>query len=227
VSTDANGLFTLSGYKGESLSLVPKKAGYAMASTNRFANYSRLFPDEERAHPDPSNPAVIKMWKLQGAEPLTGISKQYKLHYTDAPVYFDLLAGQIVPGGGDLKITVSRAPGIMSGRNPLDWSLRIEAVDGGLMDSSGRELVTYEAPETGYQPSEIFTFSTNAPNKWFEGFDQGFFVMSRSRQVFTKLGFSFTINYDPEDYMYLSFRGLASTNGSRNWEGDPNTLKPR
>jgi hypothetical protein len=225
--TDANGLFTIAGYKGESLSLVPKKAGYAIASTNRFANYSRLFPDQERPHPDPNNPVVIKMWRLRGPEPLTGISKQYKLRYTETPICFDLLAGQIVPGGGDLKITVSRAPGVISGRNPLDWSLRIEAVDGGLIDSSGREPVTYEAPETGYQPAETFTFSTSAPNKWFEGFDQGFFVMSRNRQVFTKLGLSFTINYDPDGFMYLSFRGLASTNGSRNWEGDPNTLKPQ
>jgi hypothetical protein len=95
------------------------------------------------------------------------------------------------------------------------------------MDSLGREPVTYEAPETGYQPSEKFTFSANAPNKWFEGFDQGFFVMSRNRQVFTKLGLSFTINYKPDDFMYVSFRGMANTNGSRNWEGDPNTYKPQ
>jgi hypothetical protein len=164
VASDAGGLFTISGYRGQDLNVAPSKPGYAIASTNRFANYSRLFSDEERVHPDPNNPVVIKMWKLQGAEPLTGISKQYKLHYTEAPIYFDLLAGQIVPYGGDLKITVSRAPGVMSGRNPLDWSLKIEAVNGGLMDSLGREPVTYEAPETGYQPSEKFTFSANAPN---------------------------------------------------------------
>jgi len=69
--------------------------------------------------PDQNNPTVIKMWKLQGAEPLVNINQHYKLHYTNAPINFDLLAGKIVPAGGDIKLTVTRSPGIMSGRNRL------------------------------------------------------------------------------------------------------------
>ena len=224
VASDAGGLFTISGYKGANLSLNPQKAGYALASTNGFANYSRLFPDEERAHPDPNNPVVIKMWKLQGAEPLVGLDHRYKLPYTDAPIYFDLLAGKVVSAGGDLKITVSRAPGVMSGRNRLDWGMQIEAVNGGLMDSAGLEATTYWAPTEGYQPTITIAFSTNA---WNGGFNRGFFVMSQGGQVYSKLGLTFTINQKPDDLMYLAFGGVASTNGSRNWEGDPNTLKPQ
>jgi len=226
VASDAGGLFTISGYRGQDLNITPKKPGYAIASTNRFANYSHLFSEEERMHPEANNRVVIKMWKLQGAEPLVQLDQKYKLSHSDAPIYFDLLAGKVVSAGGDLKITVSRAPGVMSGRDRLDWSVRIEAVNGGLMDSAGQEETTYWAPADGYQPGVTLTFSTNAPYAWAEGFNRGFFVMSRGGQVFSKLGVSFSINYNPEDPVYVAFGGVASTNGSRNWEGDPNTLKP-
>jgi hypothetical protein len=42
-TTDSNGLFTVSGFTGESLSVNPQKQGYALASTNGHATYSRLF----------------------------------------------------------------------------------------------------------------------------------------------------------------------------------------
>ena len=138
---------------------------------------------------------------------------------------FDLLTGQIVSAGGDIKITVTRPPGILSGRNRQDWSVRVEAVNGGLMDSGGQETVTYSAPESGYEPSDTFMFSTNAPYKWFEEFNQGFFLMSRNGQVYSKLGLSFRINRTPDDFMYVTFGGVANANHSRNWEGDANTMQ--
>jgi len=147
-----------------------------------------------------------------------GIDQHYKLHYTNAPINFDLLTGQIVPTGGDIKLTVSRSPGIMSGRNRLDWSVQVEAVDGGVMESGGQDAVTFAAPENGYLPSDTLIFSTNAPHKWFGLFNQGFFVMSRNGQVYSKIGLSFRINENQDDFMYVTFSGAASTNGSRNWE---------
>lgn len=216
VTSDASGLFQINHGKGESLGIMPQKPGYALATAGTEFRYTYL--DAHPYVPDAGNPTVIKMWKLQGAEPLAGIDQHYKLHYTNAPLNFDLLTGQIVPSGGDIKLMVSRSPGIMSGRNRLDWSVEVEAVDGGLMDSGGQEAVTYAAPESGYEPSMTFTFSTNAPYKWFGGFNQGFFVMSRNGRVYSKLGLSFRINDNPDDFMYITFGGIANTNGSRNWE---------
>jgi hypothetical protein len=224
VAADANGLFTISGYKGERLSAVPKKTGYALASRTGGGVYSELWAEEERAHPDPNNPVVIKMWKLQGQEPLASLDHKYRLAYTDAPICFDLLTGQIVPSGGDLKITVNRSTGVISARNRLNWDVRIEAVEGGVMDSTGSEETTYWAPTDGYQPAVTISFSTN---NWAESFSRGFFVTSRNGRVYSKLGLLFVINEKPDDQMYLTFGGIANTNGSRNWEGDPNTLKSR
>ena len=224
VISDANGLFNISGYRGESLSTVPEKAGYALASLNGGGFYTHLKPDQERVQSDANNPVVIKMWKLQGSEPLVPITHTYKLRYTDAPIVFDLLSGKVVGAGGDLKLTVSREDGVITGRNRLDWGVQIEAVNGGLMNAEGREAITYWAPAEGCQPRVSLHFSAKAPYKWAEGFNRGFFVMSRAGQVFSKLGISFSINYDPNGLLYVTLAGVANTNGSRNWESDPNMI---
>lgn len=221
VVSDANGLFTISEHRGADLSIVPKKDGYAIASTNRFVNYSRLFSEEERAHPDPNSPVVIKMWKLQGAEPLLPINKEYKLPYTQAPIHFDLLTGSVTPANGDITLTVSRVPNQAFPGNSEAWNVQVTAVDGGLMNSTDRERITYWAPTEGYQASSVVFFPTNTA-----GFTRGFFVISRNGQVYTKLRLSLRINEEFDGFMYLALGGVANTNASRNWEGDSNNYKP-
>lgn len=90
VTSDANGLFHIDYGKGEALGLVPSKEGYVLAAPSTYFKYSYMYPD--RYAPDPNNPTVIKMWKLQGAEPLVDIGQSYKIHYTNTPLYFDLVA---------------------------------------------------------------------------------------------------------------------------------------
>jgi hypothetical protein len=124
--SDGNGFFTISGYKGANLTIMPKKAGYALATTSTSFRYSQLQPGY--FVPDANNPTVIKMWKLQGAEPLVEINKTFKLPYTGAPIFFDLLTGNVVPAGGDLEVIVTRAPGIITGRSHVDWSIKLVPV---------------------------------------------------------------------------------------------------
>ncbi len=217
LSTDENGSFTINGHKGENLGIWITKGGYVMATTSTLFIYSYLWPESQRAHPDPNNPTVIKMWKLQGAEPLVSINQDYKLHYTSAPITFDLVAGKIVPTGGDVRITVNRPAGEVSEHNPQDWGFEIEAVDGGLIETSGKEeAVTFAAPENGYQPSDTLTASSNRHG--IGGIQQAFFVQSRNGQVYSKIGLSFGINETPDGFMDITFSGVANTNGSRNWE---------
>jgi hypothetical protein len=216
VMSDNNGVFTISGYKGANLVITPQKKGYALAMTGTSFRYSQLQPGY--FVPDANNPVVIKMWKLQGAEPLLSINQRYKFQYTATPINFDLLAGKIVPVGGDIQIVVSRSSGVVSGRTRQGWGVQVAAVDGGLMGADGQEGITFEAPENGYQPSTSLTMSTNAPYKWFGGVDQTYFLESRNAQVYSKVNFSITINQQPDDYVWVEFHGVANTNGSRNWE---------
>jgi hypothetical protein len=221
VSTDANGMFHIDHGKGESLGIAPSKEGYVVATSQTHFNYSHFMPKGEQYHPNPNNPTVIKMWKLQGAQPLIAINKQHKLSYTDKPVHFDLLAGQIVTSGGDIMITVNRSEGVVSSRTMQDWSVQVEAVDGGLVRTDiDKARATYILPEDGYQLHDMFIMSTNPPHKWFGGIDQMYFVRSRGGKVYSKVNVSVAINHNPGDPVWVEFRGSANPNGGRNFEAD-------
>jgi hypothetical protein len=210
--SDANGMFQIKDGQGESLGVMPKKEGYVLATTGTYFKYSYMYADHFT--PDPSNPTVIKMWKLQGAEPLVGINQNYKLHYTNTPINFDLLTGKIVPAGGDLKITVNRPGGIISQQHPQNWNIQAEVIDGGFIITSVAESrITYSAPESGYESNGTF-----ANNNGTDVVDQMFFLQSRNGQVYSKVRFSFRINDAADGIMYVTFSGVANTNGSRNWE---------
>lgn len=216
VVSDDNGFFTISGYKGANLTIMPKKAGYALATTGASFRYSQIEPGY--FVPDTNNPVVIKMWKLQGTAPLVEINKTFKLPYTGAPLFFDLLAGNVVPAGGDLEVIVTRAPGVMTGRNPVDWSIKLVPVNGGIMESDYHAAqVTFEAPADGYQESYFVQMNHDDPG-WFDNIQKVFFLTSRNGQIYSKLSFDFGINDDPNGTMWFQFKGVTSTNGLRNWE---------
>jgi hypothetical protein len=216
VLSDGSGFFTISGYKGEDLGIMPKKAGYALATTDTYFRYSQLQPGYFIS--DANNPTVIKMWKLQGAQPLVGINKIYKLPYTDAPIFFDLVAGKAVSVGGDLEIIVTRALGSITQRNHGDWSIELVPVNGGIIESDYQTAkVTFEAPTDGYQNSYLMQMNHDDP-AWFSNIQKEFFLTSRNGQVYSKFSFDFEINKDPNGLMWLQFKGVANLNGSGKWE---------
>lgn len=211
-ASDGNGMFQINGGKGESLSIMPKKEGYVLATTGTYYKYSYMYPD--RFSPDQNNPTIIKMWKLQGAQPLVNLGKNYKLRYTDAPINFDLVGGEIVSAGGDLQITVNRPSGEVSEHNPQSWSINFQVIGGGFIETSDTEWgVTYAAPESGYQSDGTFS-NNNGPDL----INKALFVVSRNGQIYSKLGLSLRINNTPDGLMYITFTGVANTNGSGNWE---------
>jgi hypothetical protein len=225
VVSDANGLFTISGYKGESLGIGVKREGYAWLSMNGSGVYSQLYPENQRAHPDPNNPVIIKMWKLQGAQPLTPIKQRYKFHFTNAPVNFDLLAGKIVTEGGDIAIKLTRSDGIVSEQTLQDWGVQISALDGGLIEvPTSESRVTYELPDTGYQKTHNYLMSTNT-HSWHGGLNRTFFLRSRNGQIYGKLTCGISINRKPDDNVSVEFHGEINQAASRNFESDADAMK--
>jgi hypothetical protein len=216
VVSDGNGFFTISGYKGANLTVTPQKAGYALATTGTTFRYSQI--SLGYFVPDANNPTVIKMWKLQGAEPLVEINETFKLPYTGAPIFFDLVTGNVVPAGGDLEVIVTRAPGVITQRNHGDWSIKLVPVNGGIMETDYHtSQVTFEAPADGYQDSYLVQMNHDDP-AWFDNIQKVFFLTSRNGQVYSKLSLDFKINDDPNGTMWFQFKGVANANSSRNWE---------
>ena len=54
LATDANGMFTVSGYRGKALGIWVTKKGYVMATTSTSFVYSHLWSEGERYNPDPT-----------------------------------------------------------------------------------------------------------------------------------------------------------------------------
>jgi hypothetical protein len=220
--SDAGGFFTLEGGVGESVELMPRKQGYALAATNNIQFYAQL-----RREPSGSNrPIILRMWKLQGAEPLSAFQGRYKLRAADTPLHYDFVT-QTLTTNGDLKITINRPPGIVSPAERPEWGVEIEGDQaGGLMEVTAKEwATTYWAPATGYQPNYVLLMSTNVPDQWSQTASRRFFVQSREGGVYTKLALNVSINLNPDDPLDLVLYGISNTNGSCNWEGDPSTLK--
>lgn len=223
--TDADGLFQLSAGVGESLELLPRKPGYALAATNTIAFYGSSKPDAERHHPDPNRPVMIKMWKLQGAEPLATLDGRYRVNPANGPVYFDFVTQTFDPTNGDIRITINRPSGVISPSERPDWSVELEGVYGGLMEVTAQEWGrTYWAPTDGYRSRQVLLMSTNAPGQWSQNADALYFVQTRDGGVYTKLSLKVAINLNPKDPVDLVLYGFSNTNGSCNWEGDPGTL---
>jgi hypothetical protein len=170
---------------------MPHKSGYVLATTGTSFNYSYMYADHFT--PDPNNPTVIKMWKLQGAEPLVDISKEYKPPFNNPPIFIDLIAGKVVPAGGDLEVVITRAAGSLSKRTPGDWSIEFMPVNGGIMESDYRAAqITFEAPIDGYQDNYLVQMNHDDP-AWHDGFDKEFFLKSRHGQF--KLPVHIIYNY--------------------------------
>lgn len=212
VKSDSSGSFTVPFYWGEMHSIMPAKEGYVVASTNTQFEYRQL---TNRVN---SWTNVIRMWKLQGAEPLAQIDAQIKLRYFDKPIVIDFLTGKVVAAGGDLKFKVTRSDGDLSRATPGLWSVEVSAIDGGILESDSENArVTFEAPSKGYKDVDVIEMRPD-DRRWSELVDRTFFVKSRNGQIYSRIYFSLSVNSRPAEPMWLTVRGVANTNGSRNWE---------
>jgi len=220
--SDAEGLFRFEAGIGETLELAPRKEGYALASTNTIAYYGPSKPEEERHHPDPNDPVIMKMWKLQGAEPLAAFETRFSLLLTQTPVYFDFVTQMLGSTNGDIKISLKRPQGIISTRDQPDWSVELETEEqGGLMEISSPDwTTTYWAPAEGYKRKQVLLVSASPPRQWSQDAHGLFFVQTRHGGVYTKLSLKVAINLNPDDPVELVLSGISNTNGSCNWEAD-------
>jgi len=219
VVSDANGFFKLDIGKGESLGIMPKRAGYILATTSTFFKYSHL--ESNPYIPDPNNPTTIKMWKLQGAEPLISFNfKAYILPTDGSPVEFNLETGQQVQNGGNLLIRLqsTNAPSV---RNEYNWQVSIQMADGGIIqDSSGPGLQNmFQAPETGYESEFDLNFQKNMQS-WMSRFNSGFYLKTQGDK-YGKLWLEIDTDVIKDATAYIILKGYLNPSGSRNLEIDP------
>lgn len=218
VQSDERGNFTITGRRGKSLALGASKPGYVMVATNSYFIYSHLWAESERHKPNPNEPTILRMHRLLGAQPLGKIDSTLRTTYTDEPFFFDVFLNRFSTEKGDLRIVVNRSSGTLNKQSPGEWSVTLEPVAGGLIESDIKTLrVTLEAPEAGYANLLVVSMKQDDP-AWFDNFRKAFFLKSRDGAAFSKFSFNFGINNKPDDEFSIQIRGVANLNGSRNWE---------
>ncbi len=208
--TDVQGLFHFLGLHGQGLGIELQKEGYyfdyMLASAQRPGNYL----------PAPSNPMVLTMWKLHGAEPMKHFDIVSPIPCDGTPARFDLLTGK-KSTNGDLTVSLTRNPlniDPMHRDKPFNWSVTFEVTNGGLVLNTN--LYPYEAPAEGYQSKMTFDFQTNSPI-WTVHFTPSLYFKARNGQVYGRITVNLTSNFQPPPTPF-SAKIYANPAGSRNLE---------
>jgi hypothetical protein len=219
VVADGNGLFKISGYRGQDISVVPEKNGYIPLEMKGIGNYSPvLYPEDQRAHPDPNNPVVIKMWKLQGGEHLIHFQTEIHVPIDGTPVNLDPQTGQI-SSSGDLIVQVKTvsAPNV---RQRYDWQATIQSINGGLISSSEEFEQMLKAPDTGYN-SEFDIAYTKDAKPWSTTFNGVFYFTCRGGSCYGKLGIEILSDAVKDGAVPVILNSYLNPAASRNLEIDP------
>jgi hypothetical protein len=219
--TDASGLFQFSGIKGESLNIMPEKAGYQIEG-HGLGLKGLNGPDTS-----PQNRAIYTMWKLKGPEPMRHQEFSTRKIEADGRTYtIDLMKNVITEGtntAGDILIQIKRPPQVKPREN-FDWSFAMTAIDGGFIEVTN-EIYLNEAPINGYQNRyQMDRYATNVVNYSTYSLyrtDRTFFLKSRGGQVY---GHFKITELDPayrDGAAALRIEFYLNPSRSRNLEFDP------
>lgn len=217
--SDANGLFEIHGGNGESLSVMPRKEGYTLAATTAGFRYSHFYP-ESRHVPNPSQPAVIEMWKLQGAERLIHFQTKAYVRLDGTPSTFDLQTGKRAESGGDIALAVESAA-VPDPMQQYAWKAKIRVEGGGLIlwQDVGFEKM-FVAPESGYEHEIVIVYQSGV-KPWSSRFNGTFYLRSRNGAAYGKLSVAIITDVVKNESVPVIVSGYVNPAGSRNLEVDP------
>lgn len=216
VTSDENGFFTISGYRGANLTLTPTAPGYVVATKETTFRYSQISPGF--FVPDAKNPTIVRMWKRQGAERLIHFQAQVHAPLDGTPVSYDLQTGQRVQSGGDIVIRVLSSPA-PSFRDKYDWQVKVDAVNGGLIHSEDDFNEMFQAPDVGYQPEFETNYWKNA-NTWATTFNETFYLSSRNGNCYGKVAIEILSDIVKDGQVAVILNSYTDPTTSRNLEVD-------
>jgi len=205
--TDAQGLFTFNDLHGVRFGAAFEKPGYEYNSklyTTWWDTYK----------PDPKNPMVFAMYKLQGAEPMVHSKIHDYIPCDGTEIPYDLLTGKRVANGG-LIVTFTRTPADIQTGKPFEWTLTLTVPGGGLTEI--HDPYPYEAPHGGYQETTTITTGP-APKTYTDSTNKTYYYKSADGK-YGRINVGLQADFQPPP---TSFDGSIYLNpsGSRNLEWD-------
>ena len=192
---------------------------------NRTGPSSFAFsPQYSEIHrPDPANPIVFHMWKKGPTESLVERDRSFRVRLDDNPIIVDLLTGKRQEGAatkGDLRLSLKRPAGLLYPRTPYDWEFRIDAIDGGIVETT--DVFPYRAPESGYEPGYKYALRTNMKIAGGASAVKKYYFRGRNGTFYASLDIEVNSAADssgePWGAFYIRYR--LNPHGSRNLEPD-------
>jgi uncharacterized protein YegP (UPF0339 family) len=219
IYSDQDGRFALLNQLGFNLGIKKiKKTGYEFTDVpnKSYANgttYSYLEGADIPKKITADSPVVLKGWKIEET-PQTyfqrdGVNYGFKSGETYTINFLNRGKKQKGEAEGDLRVSFERS-GDMA-KNKPSWHVRLEAVNGGLVETS--DTYMYQAPEDGY--SSVWEFGHNNEDSDYESKKHvDFYLKSRNGQVYARLNMELIPFYNNKySVIYTSY--LANPTGSR------------
>lgn len=160
ISTPDSGEFKFSGQTGKSLDVYVHKPGYVVCRDSRKVfQYSDFF-DPHFHLPNPTNPVLFRLQKLEGPEPMYVCSLRPKIDVAGTAVWVDVSSGK-KGETGDVGFSVVR-DSIVAEETP-GYTLSILTPSGGGVIVTNEEFM-FHAPVTGYSARIQVRQGPSGPN---------------------------------------------------------------
>jgi carboxypeptidase family protein len=214
--SDRNGMFSLSGVMGSTLSVhVGKQGYYSVGSANK--NHFNYMADHmelsgyEPFSPDTGNPVIFHLRKKgSGVELVTsqhGMSPDLEISagYDGVPVRVNFFSRK-VGSEGQLELSAVKP---RRGETASQWSFRMSIPDGGFIEEN--DEFPFEAPESGYQSIVEFSFKAGETN-WVETVSKDYYIIFGQPPKYGR------IHIETGIYWGFRLQYAINPNGSRNLE---------
>jgi hypothetical protein len=216
--TGRDGRFILRGETGAMLRVKStNKSGYE--ASQKSLNRSFWYWSDPRTvhHPDEQHPVVYRLWKQAGAERLIDKGCHGPIPWDNTPTEFDLIEGRSVAVGGDWRVRLLRNPvTIRYGQTHFEWTVTIEALNGGLIQSDAEQM--YYAPAIGYQPTLVVHMPAD-DSRWTDQKDIEVYFKIRGT-LFGRATVKMMVGSDRPQGTPFSIKAFINPSGSQNLEYD-------
>jgi hypothetical protein len=211
-TSDANGLFSISGIRGAVLTVGVWKDGYQVIddqSTGAFA-YGTPPDSTRRFPPTVENPAIFVLHKMGRTEPLIKSSSgQVDIPKNGEIVRVDFRTGRSTAGALQIQSWIGDTHA-----RKYDWSYRLSIPRGGLIERA--DPFDCEAPADGYQSSSD-TIMMASSDIWSSSHSRSYFAQFPDGTYAR-----FLIKFYPGSRNFVVLESyLNPTPGHRNLEFDP------
>jgi hypothetical protein len=220
ITSNANGLFSLSGVRGKMITVQVSKEGYHRRKESNMSSFEYAgFWEPHFIEPDRNNPIVFRLLKKREAELTYHLDSRVIVKAPSLEAHLDLLSKPVqkaVPS--DLFVRITRSSDA-SHQKPFDWRIEIEGRNGSELAESDEDFMTL-APGDGYKPRLIHEHKALSSGAWKKA---RFYVRNKASKYYAAVEIEVAAFYpfDGDSGAALFVTATINPNNSPNLEYDP------